>query len=539
MVIGHKNPDTDSICSAIAYAHFKQQVMGVPATPYRAGPLNLQTTFVLSRFGVQQPELLTTVSPKLSDIMIKGDDLVMLRDDDALARAQEIIVERRFAFLPVVDASETFLGKISALRLAGLTRELPGLCRQEAVTIDFKHFLRVMEGKVDGEVSPPSVFRGQVMIQGISAAPASDGADLLGLISGGVPELAAAIKKGATVVVVCDRDELSQSLRERARGHGVCLVASNKDLLTATIQLCLAMPIRDFIERQHPTFRPYDLVRQTQKEIGKYLEGGFVVVDDDGRAQGVVTRLSFLKQSRFRVALVDHNEASQAVDGIEEASIEEIIDHHRLGNRGTDLPITFTNKVVGSTATIVAEMYHAHNHPPPPAIAGLMLAAILSDTVILKSPTTTGLDEIMANWLAELAGVEIQAFGEEMLTAGCALDATDPHQLVHQDLKIFQEGGWKISVSQMETVGFNKFHDIRDALTVELHHAMEEAKCQLSCLMITDITRGTSLLLCAGDKKIIDAITYPRKGENLFEMKGVLSRKKQMMPYLLDLMRRL
>jgi manganese-dependent inorganic pyrophosphatase len=203
------------------------------------------------------------------------------------------------------------------------------------------------------------------------------------------------------------------------------------------------------------------------------------------------------------------------------------------------MPITFINKVVGSTATIVSELYHLRSRRPPPAIAGLMLAAILSDTVMLQSPTTTPLDREMAGWLAKEAGVDIGGFGEQMFSAGCALDATDPHQLVHQDLKIFQEGGWKFSVSQMETVGFNKFHDIRDALTQELQRARDQDDCHLSCLMVTDITKSTSLLLCAGEEKLVGAISYPRLGENLFEMTSVLSRKKQMVPYLLDLIRRL
>jgi len=540
MIIGHKNPDTDSICSAIAYAHFKQQVIGVPATPYRAGPPNLQTSFVLSHFGVSQPELITTVSPRLADIMIQAGDLLLLRQEDPLARAQEIMGERRFSFVPVVDGDGKFLGKISALRLAGLTRELAGLCQQATVTIDFKHFLQAVDGRLAAGGPPPALFRGQVMIKGISEPAAFSGGDLVVLVSGrDKADLFTAIKAGATILLACGVEEVSSEVREQAGQQGICLLTSPRDVLSAVVQLCLSMPIQDFIEHQHPTFRPYDLVRHVQREIGKHLEGGFVVVDDHGSAQGVVTRLSFLKQSRFRVALVDHNELSQAVDGIEEANVEEIIDHHRLGNRGTDMPITFINKVVGSTATIIAELYHTLAHTPPPAIAGLMLSAILSDTVILKSPTTTDLDRTMAAWLAKLADVEIQPFGEEMLSAGCALDATDPRQLVRQDLKIFQEGGWKLSVSQMETVGFNKFHDIRAALTQELERALDEAQCQLSCLMITDITKGSSLLLCAGEAKIIDAITYPRIGENLFEMKSVLSRKKQMMPYLLDLIRRL
>jgi manganese-dependent inorganic pyrophosphatase len=276
-----------------------------------------------------------------------------------------------------------------------------------------------------------------------------------------------------------------------------------------------------------------------QREIRKSNEGGFIVVDADSRVRGVVTRLSFLTQWRFRVALVDHNESSQSVDGIEEASVEEIIDHHRLGHRGTDLPITFINRVVGCTCTIIAELFRFSGQQPPREIAGLMLAAILSDTVILQSPTTTPLDHEMANWLAGLAGVEIADFGSKMFAAGCAAEGMDPRKIIQQDLKVYEEGGWKLTVSQMETVGFDLFRNVQASLATELDRARQEAGCHLGCLMVTDITSSTSLLLCAGEEKLIDAVTYPKVGENLFEMAGVLSRKKQMMPYLADLLRRI
>jgi manganese-dependent inorganic pyrophosphatase len=236
---------------------------------------------------------------------------------------------------------------------------------------------------------------------------------------------------------------------------------------------------------------------------------------------------------------VDHNEVSQAVDGIEEANVEEIIDHHRLGYRSTDQPITFINKVLGSTATIIAELYRNAHQQPPRSIAGLMLAAILSDTVILQSPTTTSLDHEMAQWLAHLSGVEIQPFGAEMFAAGCAAEAMQPSQIIRQDLKTYDEAGWKFSVSQMEMVGFDAFNHLREGLAAELDRARIAAQCRFSCLMVTDITSSTSLLLCSGDEKFIEAITYPRLGENLFEMAGVLSRKKQMLPYLLDVVRQL
>lgn len=539
MVIGHKNPDTDSICSAIAYAHYKQQVLGVPAIPYRAGNLNPQTSFVLSHFGVPHPELLTTIHPKLSDIMIQGKDLLALKEEDPLGPAQEIIVQRRFAFLPVVNEGGKYAGKISALRLAGLVHDLTQLCGHENVTIHFAPFQKAISGRVVAG-APPALFTGQLWIPGLSDVPIKRKKPLLVVLnSSRESDLIEVMERGAGVVILCGRETIGPKLQARLRRRDVCVLATPQDVLSVTVHLCLAMPIRNFVERQHPTFKPYDLVRQVQKEIAKYNEGGFIVVDDDGYTCGVITRLSFLNQSRFRVALVDHNELSQAVDGIEEASVEEVIDHHRLGYRSTDGPITFINKVVGSTATIISELYRNCDSVPPPSIAGLLLSAILSDTVILKSPTTTPLDREMARWLAEKAGVELQAHGGKMFSAGCALEGVNPRQIVHQDLKVYQEGNWKFSVSQMETVGFDGFQQIRAALTEELARASEKAECHFSCLMVTDITCGTSLLLCIGEGKIIDAIAYPRLAENLFEMNGVLSRKKQMVPYLLDLLRRL
>ncbi|MCW1923666.1 putative manganese-dependent inorganic diphosphatase [Luteolibacter arcticus] len=533
MVIGHKNPDTDSICSAIAYAHYKREVAGVPAVPYRAGSLNPQTAFVLEHFGVPHPELATTLLPQLSDIMIQGPDLLLLTEDDTIGTAQEIITQRRFAFLPVIGSEGKYAGKISSLRLAGLLGDLADLGRGPELSLCFRSFVESIAGKVVcGE--PPATFHGRVWLPGLGeSSPDSAAPSLAVLPSSGEVH---AIDK-ADVLVICGTDDLDADLTAMLRTRADCVVTTTLHALEVSTRLCLSRPLRDFIERQYPTFKPYDLVRDVQKEIRKSNEGGFSVVDDDGYIRGVVTRLSFLTPWRFRVALVDHNEPSQCVDGIEEACIEEIIDHHRLGHRRTDQPITFINKVVGCTATIIAEMYRNARCEPPPAIAGLMLAAILSDTVILQSPTTTPLDREMADWLATLANEDAAAFGATMFAAGCAVDGMEPGTAVRQDLKIYEEGGWKLAVSQMETVGFDVFKGMSEDLAAELDRAREEGSCHFSCLMVTDITSSTSLLLCSGEGKIIDAITYPRVGENLFEMAGVLSRKKQMMPYFAELLR--
>lgn len=529
MVIGHKNPDTDSICSAIAYAHYKRDVAGVAAVPYRAGNLNPQTSFVLEHFGVAVPELVATLQPRLSDIMIQGSDLLLLTEDDMVGTAQEIITQRRFAFLPVAGEGGKYVGKISSLRLAGLLQDLAELGRKPEAAIRFAPFVESIAGSIlRGEA--PELFSGSVWLQGFGPVPPGGAASRLAVVSGNsgtIPE--------AEFIVVCGPEAGSDISSSTA----ACVVATPLSPLEVAARLCLAMPLRDFIERQYPTFKPHELVRDVQKEIRKSNEGGFCVVDEDGFLCGIVTRLSFLTPWKFRVALVDHNELSQCVDGMEAAEVEEIIDHHRLGYRGTDQPITFINKVVGCTATIIAELYQNAGKEPPPEIAGLMLAAILSDTVILQSPTTTPLDHRMAEWLAGLAKEDLKSFGAKMFAAGCAAEGMDPQVVVRQDLKVYEESGWKLGVSQMETVGFDAFKQIHGELGTELELARDEARCDFSCLMVTDITSSTSLLLCTGEPKIIDAITYPRVGDRLFEMSGVLSRKKQMMPYLTDLIRQL
>jgi manganese-dependent inorganic pyrophosphatase len=537
MVIGHKNPDTDSICSAIAYAHYKVNVAGMAATSYRAGNLNPQTRFVLDYFKVQEPPLLTTMFPKLSDIMIQAEHVLALCENDTLGTAQELITKQRFAFVPVTAASGKYAGKVSALRLASLLQDMEELCSKPVDAICFPSFVALIQGQhLMGDL--PTAFQGNVWFQGFALSPRRDEQPVLAVLAdGSEANVAEVCRGGASVIVVCATPSLDEKVFKLLHESRACVVTTSSYALSVISRLCLSVPLHNFVERHHPTFKHYDLVRDVQKELRKSNEGGFVVVDDDGFIRGIITRLSFLTDWRFRVALVDHNELSQAVDGVEEATVEEIIDHHRLGYRSTDQPITFINKVVGCTCTIIAELYRNSRQDPPPQIAGLMLSAILSDTVILQSPTTTSLDRELAAWLAGLAGVEIDSFGARMFSAGCAVEGADPKMLIQQDLKIYEENGWKLSVSQMETVGLEAFKSMREALVRELEHAKDDAGCQFSCLMVTDITSSTSLLLCAGEEKIIHAITYPKVGENLFEMVGVLSRKKQMMPYLVDLLK--
>ena len=537
IVIGHKNPDTDSICSALAYARLKNDILGEPAKAFRAGNLNAQTSFVLSRFQTESPPLLTDVYPKIADIMIKGGQLTVLNEKDTLGLAQDIIVRNRFSFLPVVDQSGRCSGKISALRLAGLTQTLSELSQPKRIIFDVGRFTEALSAHTLTRQPLPAHFSGRLFISGISKREVLEGPGPIAYLTTPDEQERLELPAGVRIAVVCGEGELSPKVPARAEEKHLHLIRVSADLLSTAVQILLAMPIRDFVDREHPTFKAYDLIRNVRKQIGKYNEGGFIVLDDDGFIQGVITRLNFLHQSRFRVVMVDHNEISQGVDGLEEAQVVEVVDHHRLGNQGTDAPISFINKVVGSTATIIAELYRACHSDPDPSTAGLLLSAILSDTVILKSPTTTRLDQEMAEGLASRVGVHIKTYGEEMFAAGSALEGLDPRAIVKQDRKSYTEGEWKLGISQIEIVGYTSFFRMKEALTQELETLAEREGCSFSCLLITDITRESSLLLCTGSRRLIDAVTYPQIEKSIFEMKGVLSRKMQVLPYLLDLIR--
>ncbi len=440
IVVGHRNPDTDSVCSAIAYARFKEK-LGIEARPYRAGNVNTQTQYVLDRFQVPAPPLLTDLFPKLSDIMIPRSALFLLKPQEPLSKALRIILDNRFAFLPVEDGEGRCLGEVTALHLAGLLDELP-------------------------------------------------------------------------------------------------IRAGNERVETAMEKL-LQAPIAEHLDPAEPMFRTGDLVRDVEHQINQYNIGGFVVNDEAGKVAGVITRMNFLKKARFRVALVDHNEFSQAVDGIEEADVVEVIDHHRIGARSTTTPITFINRVLGSTSTIIADMYRTAGVEPEPETAALMLSAILSDTVILKSPTTTDTDEEVARWLADVAGVELEPYGEAMFEAGSEIAGLTARQIVERDQKRYEEGGHRFAVSQIEMVSFKLFEERREEIRQAVEALRAEAGLDFACLMVTDITHGTTRLVYSGNERVGSAIQYPTVAPGIYEMKDVLSRKKQVLPYLIDLLGRL
>jgi len=579
IVIGHKNPDTDSICSALAYASYKNR-SGIAARAYRAGQLNPQTKFVLDRFGCDLPPLLADVHPRIRDIMIGEDALITLSPHDPTGKAQRIMVDNGFSFLPVVDRDRRCVGKITLRGIASLWQLVARLEAGEPVRIAMYELARRTSGRWRSGAgrSMPKWFEGSLLFLDGAEESRTRKAESLCIVAAehNLRQAATLARSGDVVVLTVpsgsELDKVSRKgtearlaprsgpsgkpVAEAAGGgvlddgvgdrldddssalpEGVGVLQVQTGPAAVATAICMSVPLEGYVEDAEPTFRPDELVRDAERRINRYNVGGFIVTDDRDVIRGVVTRVNFLKERRRRVALVDHNEFSQAVEGIEQAEIVEILDHHRIAARNTDVPITFINKVVGSTGTIVAELFRNAGLTPEPRIAGVLLSAVLSDTVILRSPTTTPLDQELSEWLAQIAGVELQQWGEAMFAAGSDVHELTGREIVTRDQKTYQENGYRFAFSQIELVGFKSFWDRADDVREALASVRAERGLDFTGLLVTDISKATSLLAYDGDPGIASAIAYPKVAENLFELQGVLSRKKQLLPYILELLR--
>lgn len=534
IVIGHKNPDTDSICSAIAYARFKSDVQQTPAHANRARNVNAQTAFALEHFDARAPALLGDVYPRVSDIMVPRADLLTLSPSTPLGEAKVVMLERRFSFLPVVDKEDCCVGKVSALGIAGILDELDEPCTPRELRVGAAEYLRRVRGTVvSGGPIVDDLLIGKLLLGQPDESEFGRDRSADALIAIGSGETLAELDEyGPKIKIYCGGEPPAPET------DGPLVIHTPLGVVQAAIELFYATPCEAFLEPTGPRFASADLLRDVQFEINKSNLGGFVVDDSGGKLAGVVTRTNFMLDPRRRVVLVDHNEYSQAVEGIESAELVEVIDHHRIGSLHTNRPITVINRVIGSTCSIVADLYRSSGQEPDRATAGLLLSGVLSDTVILRGPTTTQSDREIAPWLARRAGVEIEVYGEQMFRAGSNIAKLDAEAVIGRDQKAYTEAGIHFSVSQIEMIGFSAFWDRKQELFTGLSRFARAGDYDMAFLMVTDITVESTLLVCHASERVLDLLAYPQVEPGIFELKGVLSRKKQVLPLLIDVLGR-
>ncbi len=545
LVIGHKNPDTDAICSAIGYAEFKRRT-GLPeAVAARCGDTNDRIDFVLNTFGVPAPKFIADVSPKISDVMQRK--ILSVRPDSTAAEALRLMDEKNLRILPVMDAAQKCRGLLSLFKLSkflfpAVSRQ-PGRQNSREVLSSLASLARTLDGElvvgIDAEREDELILMiGAMGLESFAARLDKFPPEKCCVIVGDRWDIQnVAIREGVRVLIVTGGISVEPKTVEAARKNNVSVITSPHDTAT-TASLCrAAVSVSHVLNEEFLCFRenaPLAAVRDEAMSSG-YL--AFPVLDGEGQMIGILSKTDFLKPVTRRLILVDHNELSQAVQGADEVEIIEIIDHHRLGSMATQQPILFRNEPVGSTSTIVADCFFRHDVELPKAIAGLLLAGVVSDTLNLTSPTTTPRDAEVLKQLEKISSVNAREFTEKLFASGSLLTLKPAPQAVTTDCKEYVEQGVKFSVAQIEEIGFEQFWKRKDELLTALEAYRASKAYHFSTLLVTDVATQCSLLLVVGDEKFIKRIDYPRLEPGIYELRDVVSRKKQLLPYLTHCLR--
>lgn len=544
LVIGHRNPDTDSICSAIGYAEFKRRTGMTEAVAARCGDTNDRIDFVLNTFGVPAPRFVADVSPKVSDVMQRK--ILSVRPDATTAEALRLMDEKNVRVLPVLDENQKCRGLLSLFKLSKFL--FPAVSRSgehnsREVVSSLTGLAQTLSGRLLVGVDPE---REDEMILMIGAMGLESFAERLVkfppekccVIVGDRWDIQnVAIREGVRVLIVTGGMEVDAKTVESARRKNVSVIASPHDTST-TASLCRAsLAVYHVLNEEFLCFResaPLAAVRDEATSSG-YL--AFPVLGSEGQTVGILSKTDFLKTVSRKLILVDHNELSQAVQGADEVEIIEIIDHHRIGALATQQPILFRNEPVGSTSTIVADCFFRHGVELTRPIAGLLLAGVVSDTLNLTSPTTTSRDAEILKKLEEIALVNARDFTDKLFASGSLLTLKPAPQAITTDCKEYAEAGVKFSVAQIEETGFDQFWKRKDELLSALENYRASRAYFFSTLLVTDVTTQNSLLLAVGDDKFIKRIDHPRLEPGIYELMDVVSRKKQLLPYLTHCLR--
>ena len=542
LVIGHRNPDTDSICSAVCYANLKRAVTGEEYIPARAGHVNGETRFVLDYFGMEEPALVEDVRTQVRDIEIRKTKGVA--DNISLKRAWNIMQENNVVTIPAVREDGTLEGLITVGDITKTYMNIYDSSILSKANTQYSNIIETLEADLVIGTADAYFSQGKVLI----AAANPDLMEFyiephdLVILGNRYESQLCAIEMGADCIIVCEGAGVSMTIKKIAQERGCTIIATTYDTYTAARLINQSMPISYFMTREHLiTFESDDYIDEIRDVMANKRHRDFPILDKDGRYLGMISRRNLLGAKGKRVVLVDHNEKNQAVAGIENAEIMEIIDHHRLGTIQTMSPVFFRNQPLGCTATIIYQMYQEAGVKVEPKIAGLLCSAIVSDTLLFRSPTCTPMDEMAARLLAEIAGIEIEKYAMEMFGAGSNLKGTSDEEIFYQDFKRFTSGKIAIGVGQITSLNGDELESIRPRVIHYMENARQENSLDLVFFMLTNILTESTDLICEGNGALQLAEkafhTEPDESgeqtEPLVRLPGVVSRKKQLIPALM------
>ena len=540
-VIGHKNPDTDSICSAIAYADLRQKVTGQVHEAKRAGHVNDETAYVLDRFGVEAPKLLTDVRLQVRDLDIH--EMPGLKPNASIRDTWERMRQEQAKTLPIVKDDE-LVGVVSTGDIAKSYMDVYDSDILTKARTQNRNIIKTLDGTMITGNEHGYFMRGKVAIGASSPNLMEEFIEKDDLVILGDREeaQACAVNIDASCMVICKDAEVSPKLIQKAKEQSIVIIQTPYDTFTTARLINQSIPVKFYMTSGPLTmFRMNDYVDDIKDIMAKKRFRDFPILDRHGRFKGFISRRRFLGASKKKVILVDHNERSQAVDGIEEAEIIEIIDHHRLGDIETVSPITFRNQPVGCTATIINQMYEENEIEVPREIAGLLCGAIISDTLLFRSPTCTPLDERTAKKLAKISDIDLEQMAQEMFNAGSNLKGKSAEDICFQDFKQFTVNDTIFGVGQITSMSKEELAAIRDMMTEHLPKVLEAHNLNMIYFMLTDILAESTELLCVGTGArgiALSAFDLPDNAKSLI-LKGVVSRKKQLIPVLVETMQQM
>ncbi|KMT21389.1 putative manganese-dependent inorganic diphosphatase [Clostridium cylindrosporum] len=530
-ITGHKSPDTDSICSALSYAELKKQ-LGYEAKAVRLGDVSRETQFVLDYFGVEAPMYLETVKTKLSELELDGAETIL--PSATVKKAFKLMNEKEVKILPITDEDKKLIGITT---LSDMAEKYIGTLETNVLSksnVTIENIIDTLEGTVIsgndlGEIS------GEVVIIAMYPDDAKkfiNKGDIV--ITGNVDtNQLAAIQNGASVLIVTGAFNVDPMIIEEAKSNGTVIISTPYDTFTASKYIHQSIPI-SYISTQLDnivSFKDYEFLDDVKEQMTKTRFRSYPVVDSCGKIKGFISRYHLITQNKKNLILVDHNEKSQSVAGIDDAEILEVVDHHRIADVQTAKPIYFRNETVGCTCTIIAKMYFENGIEPSKEYAGLMCSAILSDTLKFKSPTCTNIDIEIATKLAKIAGINIDEYAMEMFKAGTSLKGKTPEEIFYQDFKDFSLSGYKIGIGQVNTMDIDGLGDTKTDILKFMEKLCNDKNYSIVTLALTDIIKEGSELLFVGPNKDIlaSAFNIDVSGTSAY-LPGVVSRKKQLVP---------
>ncbi|MBI2950200.1 MAG: putative manganese-dependent inorganic diphosphatase [Verrucomicrobia bacterium] len=541
LVIGHRNPDTDAICSAIGYAEFKRRTGMPQAVAARCGDTNERIDFVLHAFNTAPPRFVADVTPRIRDVM--QANVISVSPEATVAEALGLIEERNIRVVPVLNEDRTCRGLVSLFKMEKFFFPTPNrLIDSRRICASVRNLARTLSGRIVHAREPDReeelvLMIGAMSVESFENRLATFPPEKVLVAVGDRRDIQSlAIRERVRMIVITGGLPAADAVIEEARRNGVSVILSPHDSATTAMLSRASITVTHVIHEDFLVFREDESLEHARPIAIESNFHAFPVLDANKRTVGIITKSDFLKKVERQLILVDHNELSQAVQGADQVEILEVVDHHRIG-LATSQPILFRNEPVGSTSTIVANCFLQHGLEITQNIAGLLLAGLISDTLNLTSPTTTERDVQILAILEKRADVSAREFTERLFASGSVLITKPAEQAITADCKEYVEQGRRFTAAQIEEIGFDQFWKRKDDVLAALENHRRSEGYYFSSVLVTDVVSQMSLLLIAGPDPLRRRIDYPEVQPGVYELNGVVSRKKQLLPYLIHLLK--